>query len=250
MAAARTAQQAGATVLLIDLADQPGGALAAMGLDIWQRHHKAEIADQDTSTPTWNLGDWPVSGIDTLFRTALTRIAGDTLILHGPQGTHHIQANILVLATGGRETTRGNLAIPGSRPAGVLTAGAALRLMATTGYLPGKRAVVAGSGRWAGIVAEALDAAGVQVGVITPKVLQIDGWPRLTHVVLASGGRSACDLLVLAGDVQPWESLNLRGAGIQILFAGSMALGECTAAEAANDGASVGSSAASIVLGR
>ncbi|MDZ4716912.1 MAG: hypothetical protein SH847_00460, partial [Roseiflexaceae bacterium] len=120
----------------------------------------------------------------------------------------------------------------------------------TTGYLPGKRAVVAGSGRWAGIVAEALDAAGVQVGVITPKVLQIDGWPRLTHVVLASGGRSACDLLVLAGDVQPWESLNLRGAGIQILFAGSMALGECTAAEAANDGASVGSSAASIVLGR
>lgn len=57
-----------------------------------------------------------------------------------------IMAKAIVLAVGCRETTRGTTRIHGSRPAGIYTAGAAQRLINIDGYLPGKRAVILGSG--------------------------------------------------------------------------------------------------------
>lgn len=57
-----------------------------------------------------------------------------------------IAAGAVILAVGCRERPRGALLLPGTRPAGVMTAGAAQRYLNLEGYLVGKRIVILGSG--------------------------------------------------------------------------------------------------------
>jgi len=57
-----------------------------------------------------------------------------------------LQAKAIILAMGCRERTRGMLSIAGTRPAGILTAGTAQRLMDIEGYMPGAKVVILGSG--------------------------------------------------------------------------------------------------------
>ena len=61
-------------------------------------------------------------------------------------GYREEQAKTVALAMGCRERTRGAIAIPGTRPAGIFTAGAAQRYVNMEGWLPGKRVVILGSG--------------------------------------------------------------------------------------------------------
>ena len=61
-------------------------------------------------------------------------------------GLFQIQARAIVLAMGCRERSRGALMIPGTRCAGVITAGTAQRYLNLEGYLPGTRVVILGSG--------------------------------------------------------------------------------------------------------
>ena len=73
------------------------------------------------------------------------------------------EAKSIILAMGGRERTRGAIAIPGTRPAGVLTAGAAQRYVNMEGWLPGRRAVVLGSGDIGLIMARRMTLEGAKV---------------------------------------------------------------------------------------
>ncbi len=230
-AAARAARGAGAArVLLADLALGPGGALAAMGLP-------GRLTDD---------GGLAQTGVEVRYQTTLLGFAdGLRLRLLGPSGLCHAAAGAVVLATGGREQTRGNLEIPGTRPAGVLTAAAALRLIAATGRLPGRRVVVAGGGRWAHVAAGAIGQAGARILAIVEDVVQIEGWPRIAGVVLADGARQACDLLVLATPQLAWRPPMLAGAALSGVFvAGAAAHAELDAAAAAADGALAGQQAA------
>lgn len=61
-------------------------------------------------------------------------------------GLMYLQTKTVVIATGCRERTRGAINIPGTRPAGVITAGAAQRFVNIDGYIPGKKIVILGSG--------------------------------------------------------------------------------------------------------
>lgn len=79
------------------------------------------------------------------------------------QGLLQIQAGAVVLATGCRERTRGAIAIPGSRPAGVYTAGTAQNLMNTKNLMVGKQVVILGSGDIGLIMARRLTLEGAQV---------------------------------------------------------------------------------------
>ncbi|MCL2478613.1 MAG: FAD-dependent oxidoreductase, partial [Treponema sp.] len=72
--------------------------------------------------------------------------AFNELFCVSPQGVLHLYARAVVLAMGCRERNRGNVRIPGSRPAGVYTAGLAQRLVNIEGYIPGKSIVIIGSG--------------------------------------------------------------------------------------------------------
>src|SRR5512136_1360843 len=82
-------------------------------------------------------------------------------------GAFAVEARAVVLAMGCRERNRGNVAIAGTRPAGVFTAGLAQRLVNIEGYLPGRRVVVIGSGDIGLIMARRLTLVGCEVlGVV------------------------------------------------------------------------------------
>ena len=81
-------------------------------------------------------------------------------------GLMQIQAKAVILAMGCRERTRGALVIPGTRPAGIFTAGSAQRFVNIDGYLPGKKIVILGSGDIGLIMARRLTLEGAEVKLI------------------------------------------------------------------------------------
>ena len=81
-------------------------------------------------------------------------------------GLMHIKAKAVVLATGCRERTRGALIIPGTRPAGIFTAGAAQRFVNIDGYMPGHKVVILGSGDIGLIMARRLTLEGSEVKLV------------------------------------------------------------------------------------
>ncbi|HHV96769.1 MAG TPA: FAD-dependent oxidoreductase [Clostridiaceae bacterium] len=82
------------------------------------------------------------------------------------EGLLKLKAKAIILAMGCRERTRGALNIPGTRPAGVYTAGTAQRLINIEGYMPGKNVVILGSGDIGLIMARRLTLEGAQVKMV------------------------------------------------------------------------------------
>lgn len=81
-------------------------------------------------------------------------------------GLLEIEAKAVILAMGCRERPRGALNIPGTRPAGVYTAGTAQKFVNMDGYLPGKKAVILGSGDIGLIMARRLTWEGAKVEAV------------------------------------------------------------------------------------
>lgn len=94
------------------------------------------------------------------------------------QGILQIQAGAVVLATGCRERTRGAITIPGTRPAGIYTAGAAQNLMNIKNLMVGKRVVILGSGDIGLIMARRLTLEGAQVLAVIEARNQPSGLER------------------------------------------------------------------------
>jgi len=85
--------------------------------------------------------------IDVMLDTMVTSLSHDRKITAmNTSGVIEIQAQAVVLAMGCREKTRGAIAIPGDRPAGVFTAGAAQRYINIEGQMVGKKVIVLGAG--------------------------------------------------------------------------------------------------------
>ncbi len=84
-------------------------------------------------------------------------------VVSAAHGYEVLEAKAVVLAMGCRERTRGAIAIPGTRPAGVFTAGAAQRYLNIEGYLVGKRVVILGSGDIGLIMARRMTLEGAKV---------------------------------------------------------------------------------------
>jgi NADPH-dependent 2,4-dienoyl-CoA reductase/sulfur reductase-like enzyme len=72
----------------------------------------------------------------------------------------------LILAMGCRERPRGTINIPGTRPAGIYSAGTVQRMINIEGYRPGERAVILGSGDIGLIIARRLTLEGIQVPAV------------------------------------------------------------------------------------
>ncbi|MEG0873754.1 MAG: FAD-dependent oxidoreductase [Clostridiales bacterium] len=87
-------------------------------------------------------------GIPYMLETMVTDISSNREItaINETDGIMKIQGDAIILAMGCRERSRGALNIPGSRPSGVYTAGAAQRFVNIRGYMPGKKVVILGSG--------------------------------------------------------------------------------------------------------
>ena len=165
MAAALAAHKAGAHVAIVEREQHLGGILRqcihpGFGLS----HFKQELTgpeyaqrfiDQVRATDIVLLLDSMVLGIDSGEGEAVGALDADktagatvvhTVTLMSPAGMLQLTGRAVVLAMGCRERTRSEIKIPGSRPAGVFTAGLAQRYINIENLRPGSSAVILGSG--------------------------------------------------------------------------------------------------------
>ncbi len=120
-------------------------------------------------------------GIDVLLNTMVLEINRDDKRLYAvnrEKGACNIGYESLVLAMGCRERTRGAIAIPGTRPAGILTAGTAQRYINMQGYMVGKEFVILGSGDIGMIMARRLTLEGAKVKAVVEIMPYLAGLTR------------------------------------------------------------------------
>lgn len=179
MAAALAAQKAGARVAIVEREQHLGGILRqcihpGFGLS----HFKQELTgpeyaqrfiDQVRATDIAPFLDSMVLGIDSgegdpgAKASNAEAAAGHTVTLMSPAGMLQLTGRAVVLAMGCRERTRSEIKIPGSRPAGVFTAGLAQRYINIENLKPGSRAVILGSGDIGLIMARRCTLEGISV---------------------------------------------------------------------------------------
>ena len=171
MAAALAAHKAGARVAIVEREQHLGGILRqcihpGFGLS----HFKQELTgpeyaqrfiDQVRSTNIAMFLDSMVLEIDSGESTE--DAAAHTVTLMSPTGMLQLTGRAVVLAMGCRERTRSEIKIPGSRPAGVFTAGLAQRYINIENLKPGSRAVILGSGDIGLIMARRCTLEGISV---------------------------------------------------------------------------------------
>lgn len=90
----------------------------------------------------------------------------NVILMSEEYGLIEAETKVIILAMGCRERNRGNIAIPGSRPAGVMTAGLAQKLVNRYGYMPGKEIVILGSGDIGLIMARRMTWEGAKVKAV------------------------------------------------------------------------------------
>ena len=105
------------------------------------------------------------TNVETALDTMVLQITPDKAVhtVSAKDGYRIRRAQAIVLAMGCRERTRGAIAIPGDRPAGVYTAGTAQRYLNMEGYMVGKRIVILGSGDIGLIMARRMTLEGAKV---------------------------------------------------------------------------------------
>lgn len=171
MAAALAAQKAGAHVAIVEREQHLGGILRqcihpGFGLS----HFKQELTgpeyaqrfiDQVRGTDIALFLNSMVLGIDPGESTEDAAV--HTVTLMSPTGMLQLTGRAVVLAMGCRERTRSEIMIPGSRPAGVFTAGLAQRYINIENLKPGSRAVILGSGDIGLIMARRCTLEGISV---------------------------------------------------------------------------------------
>ncbi|WZL75080.1 FAD-dependent oxidoreductase [Clostridiaceae bacterium 35-E11] len=94
------------------------------------------------------------------------------------EGLKKYQAKVVVLTMGCRERTRGAISIPGTRPAGVFTAGVAQSYINLKNIMVGKKVVILGSGDIGLIMARRLTLEGAKVLAVIEKLPYPSGLPR------------------------------------------------------------------------
>jgi NADPH-dependent 2,4-dienoyl-CoA reductase/sulfur reductase-like enzyme len=195
------------------------------------------------------------SDIETLTETTVLEIGADRRIFacNRREGILDIECGAIILAMGCRERTAAQTLIYGDRPAGVLTAGAVQRYINMEGCLPGRTAVILGSGDIGLIMARRMTLEGIEVkgvyevmenpGGLTRNIVQclddfniplhlsetvawVKGRDRLESVTTVKVGPDRkpipgtetvvpCDLLVLAVGLIPENELSVK-AGIEL----------------------------------
>lgn len=107
-------------------------------------------------------------GIEYKLNSMVLDLTADKMVhyVNRNDGYCCVQAKAVILAMGCRERTRGNITIPGDRPAGIYTAGAAQRLLNMEGYMVGREVVILGSGDIGLIMARRMTLEGAKVKAV------------------------------------------------------------------------------------
>ena len=190
--------------------------------------------------------------IQTMLGTiVLSMDNGRTLYVSSRNGFSRIEANAIILSMGCRERTAGAITLPGTRPSGIYTSGAAQNFVNLKNIMVGKRIAILGSGDIGLIMARRMTLEGAKVEAVfeilpyasglarniqqclndygiplylSTSVIDIHGKERLTGVTVAEIGpdrrpvpgterRVECDTLLLSVGLIPENELS-RGAGV------------------------------------
>jgi NADPH-dependent 2,4-dienoyl-CoA reductase/sulfur reductase-like enzyme len=149
------------------------------------------------------------------------------LFVASPEGLFCFNAKAIVLAMGCRERTRGQICIPGTRPAGVYTAGVAQNLINLKNAMVGKDVVILGSGDIGLIMARRLTLEGAKVKAVVEILPHTNGLPRniqqclidydipllLSHTVTEIHGQNRVESVTISPvdqDLKPIEGREKR----------------------------------------
>jgi len=170
------------------------------------------------------------AGADFVLGTLAVSLSGPVVETLGIGGAGSYRPDALVVATGTRPATAGELGVTGDRCAGILPGSAMVHLV-ESGVLPGWRPVVLGGGDLARHCAELCLRAGAHaVSVVSPaerafaagpgidtydgwRLVSIHGWPRVDHVLIERDGQVARvtgDAVILAHQRRAMR--NIEGA--------------------------------------
>lgn len=192
--------------------------------------------------------------IDVLLDTTVLSLGSDKKVtaINSEYGVFTLSPKAVILAMGCRERSRGALNIPGSRPAGIYSAGTAQKYVNIKGYLPGKRVVILGSGDIGLIMARRMTLEGAKVLAVceimpyssglrrnieqclndfniplylSHTITKIEGTSRVTGVVVSEVDANKkpipgtemhfdCDTVLFSVGLIPENELT-KGAGIQ-----------------------------------
>ena len=254
LAAALSSRKAGAKVAMIERDRELGGILQQCIHNGFGLHYFGEELTGPEYAERF-IEQLSGSGIEVMTDTMVLDIDAQRNItaVSAERGLTQIQAGAIVLAMGCRERARGSINIPGFRPAGVLTAGSAQRLVNMQGVIPGSEIVVLGSGDIGLIMARRLTWEGAKVKLVcellpyssglsrniaqclddndiplrfNQTVVRIHGRDRVEGVTVASVGSNLrpiksteefikCDTLLLSVGLIPENELSLM-AGIEM----------------------------------
>lgn len=257
LAAALAAHKAGAEdVLILERDSFPGGILQQCIHNGFGLHYFGQELTGPEYAQRFIDEVEKIDSIQILLDTMVIEVNSDRSIVavSNKYGLIQVQAKAVVLAMGCRERTRGALNIPGSRPAGVYTAGCAQRLVNMEGMMPGKRVVILGSGDIGLIMARRMVWEGAKVEMVcelmpyssglnrnivqcledndiplyfNTTVVNIHGKERVEGVTIAQVDPAtripkmetarfvACDTLLLSVGLIPENELT-QGAGVQM----------------------------------
>ena len=177
LAAASEISQAGFQALVVDREPALGGILRqcihnGFGLQEFEEELTGpEYAERYVE----EADQYRIDRVTSTTALAIRSVAADTprdaqgfltTLLSKGRGVGHVRSRAVVLAMGSRERNRGSIQIPGARPAGVMTAGAAQRLINMEGMIPGTRAVIVGSGDIGLIMARRMKLIGADVEAV------------------------------------------------------------------------------------
>lgn len=171
LAAATAARKAGTqSILILERDTRLGGILLQCIHNGFGLHHFGE----ELTGPEYAgrfVQEVEELGIEYKTDTMVLEVANtaegkQVTAINTKDGLMLISAKAVILSMGCRERTRGALVIPGTRPAGIFTAGSAQRFVNIDGYLPGKKVVILGSGDIGLIMARRMTLEGAEVKLV------------------------------------------------------------------------------------
>lgn len=164
LAAATAAKKAGAQrVIVLERDTRMGGILNQCIHNGFGLHtYKEELSGPEYAARA--VTEAKAAGVELCCGAMVTDMTPDRIITAvSREGLHTYEAGAVVMATGCRERTRGAIAIPGTRPAGVYTAGVVQNFVNVRNIMVGKRVVILGSGDIGLIMARRLTLEGAKV---------------------------------------------------------------------------------------
>ena len=255
LAAAVAAKEAGCPrVVVLERDTEPGGILNQCIHNGFGLHYfKEELTGPEYAARFVRMAE--EAGVEIETDTMVLDITRDRVVraVSPSEGYREYRADAVVLAMGCRERTRGAIGIPGTRPAGVFTAGCAQRYLNIEGQMVGRRVVILGSGDIGLIMARRMVLSGAEVlacvelqpysgglqrnitqcledfGIplyLSHTVTEIRGRRRVEQVVVSAVDEKRrpvpgsemvfdCDTLLLSVGLIPENELS-RGAGIPL----------------------------------